>query len=99
MTVRLTDLNPEWIDGKPGSPDRMGVGISFDCPCGCCADRCSIPFRNPLDGRSTINALIPSWIRVGTTFETLTLTPSILRSTPSGCSWHGNIVNGEVIEW
>ena len=42
--MKLTDLNPRWVgaggegisdaDGNP-VPARAGIGLSFDCPCGC----------------------------------------------------------------
>lgn len=85
----------------------------FDCPCATCrAKRTGDPdrdfhlrhyvgFANPLDGgpffESSAGAPSPKWQRTGDTFETLTLTPSIL-SDPAkgGCGWHGFNTNGEV---
>ena len=99
--MRLIDLNPEWIgSGGEGifdkdmnpSPARHGVGVMFDCPCGC-GTRCFIPFTQPLDGGSSIDYHV-TWERTGDSFENLTLTPSILRI--GGCGWHGFITNGEV---
>ncbi len=57
--MRLVDLNPRFIgaggpghlDGETGEeiPERTGVGMSFDCPCGCGA-RPGVMFENPVDG-------------------------------------------------
>lgn len=42
--MKLVDLNPSWVGAggegvsdKEGSPvpKRHGIGITFDCPCGC----------------------------------------------------------------
>lgn len=114
--MRLTDLHPRWMDaggenifnadGTPATP-RHGVGVCFDCPKGCPpeheGDRVEwhyVPFHNPLDGGPPFETGRPMWTRVGDTFETLQLTPSIL-SDPSkgGCGWHGFIgqtIPGEV---
>lgn len=103
--MRLTELNPQFVDAggegisdKDGNPvpERYGVGISFDCPCGG-AQRAYIPFNNPLDrGGLYHDRKDDAWQRTGDTFETLTLTPSIQRADPGGCRWHGFITNGEV---
>jgi hypothetical protein len=98
------DLEPNWVgaggegitkDGNP-VPPRHGVGITFSCPCGCDL-WCYVPFNNPLDGGPPLEPGRPLWQRTGETFETLTVTPSILRSRDKGgCGWHGFITNGEV---
>jgi hypothetical protein len=104
--MRLVDLNPRWIgaggegitlaDGSP-APERTGVGVIFNCPCGC-GDEGYVPFQNPLDGGLPLDPNRSVWQRTGETFETLTLTPSILKvRNPSGCGWHGFITNGEAI--
>ena len=99
--IKLTSLNPGFVDAggegvsdKDGNPvpKREGVGISFDCPCGC-GDRTYTPFENPLDGGPSRAGGHPAWQRTGDTFETLTLKPSILRTL--GCKWHGYLTNGE----
>lgn len=105
--MRLVDLNPQFLgaggegvtraDGSP-APERDGVGVEFDCPCGDHAEdhRCYVPFANPIDGGEQLES--KGWQRTGDTFETLTLTPSILRNPiRGGCGWHGFITNGEVI--
>jgi len=78
------------------APLRTGVGVIFRCPCGNhdADHECYVPFANPLDGGSSIER---GWQRTGDTFDTLTLTPSILRSrSRGGCGWHGFITNGDV---
>lgn len=105
----LTELNPQWMraggegifnaDGTPAAP-RHGIGVLFTCPCGRCDAQhdCYVPFTNPLDGGPAVNDGHATWTRTGDTFETLTVTPSILRSTNrGGCGWHGFITAGEVI--
>lgn len=103
--MRLTDLNPCWMgaggdsvrnaDGSP-VPRRDGIGVLFDCPCGAADSQLYVPFANPLDGGPQHGP--QGWQRTGDTFETLTTTPSILRTgSTCGCKWHGYITNGEVI--
>jgi hypothetical protein len=116
--MKLIELNPRWVgaggegvynaDGTPAE-ERHGVGISFDCPCG--KEECGKVFVTidpPMDGKGPWDNNRYSWKRTGDTFETLTLTPSILRvkghTDVNGgwhdyhnCGWHGFITNGEVI--
>lgn len=104
--MRLTDLSPAFLDaGGEGVTDSLtglpvpyqyGVGIAYDCPCGCGARR-YVPFDVPLDGSVQKHSASNVWHRVGDTFDTLTLTPSILHTTPHGCGWHGYITEGRVI--
>lgn len=102
----LTDLNPRWVNaggegittaqGEP-VPHQSGVGMSFDCPCGCDM-RGYVDFANPLDG-SKNRGKSPQWSRSGEDFETLSLHPSINRPiSEGGCGWHGWIKEGEVTE-
>lgn len=106
--MKLTDLNPSFVgaggegitkaDGSP-VPRRTGVGITFDCPCGC-GTPSYIPFHNPIDGGPPHedDQTRPRWTRTGETFENLTLSPSILRDPKKGgCGWHGFIRNGEIV--
>jgi hypothetical protein len=91
-------------DMTPSTP-RHGIGITFDCPLGHPADcaydevggdgtheRHFVSFRNPIDGGPPFEASRPLWNRIGDTFETLQLSPSIF-SDPAkgGCGWHGYI--------
>ena len=107
--MRLTDLHPQFIgaggegiynaDGSP-APERFGIGIMCTCPCGNCDELRDlyVPFTNPLDGGPLVNDGHATWQRTGDTFDTLTLTPSILRSIDKGgCGWHGFITNGEIL--
>ena len=109
MKMKLTELNPRWVgyggesvsdaNGNP-IPRREGIGIILDCPCGKCGEygQLAVFFKNPLDGKSSpITDNRALWDRTGDAFETLTLKPSILRSTNrGGCGWHGFITNGDV---
>jgi hypothetical protein len=99
--VRLVDLHPRWvgaggegITNADGSPTvaRHGVGVSFDCPCGC-DQRAFIPFEPALDGKGPHWKDGQHWDRDGDTFDALTLKPSIQHV--GGCKWHGFITNGE----
>jgi hypothetical protein len=109
--MRLVDLEPEWVYAgqEPGSFRRSDdnsrpQGILFACPF--CfrknsgligthsilvwfADRDVPPSNEPL----------PRWtVASGTTFEDLTLTPSInLQNEHCTEEWHGWITNGEAI--
>lgn len=92
--MRLGDLDPKWI-GFHGGPARCGV--MFRCPCKPdCAEQLHVMFDTSLDGEPAPHLDPPRhlWHREGTTFETLTLTPSV------DCSgfghWHGHITAGEV---
>lgn len=78
-------------------PHREGVGLSFRCPCGAHDeyDRVFVAFTNPIDGGAPAAAANqPTWHRTGETIETMTLAPSIQRTTPGGCRWHGFVRNG-----
>ena len=103
--MRLRDLNPVFLSaGGAGTFDTLtgvpipkteGVGVVFDCPCGNDDEehRCYVPFENPIGPGPLTNR--KGWRRVGSTFEELTLEPSIRRV--GGCGWHGVITNGEVV--
>lgn len=103
--MKLSDLHPYFMDaGGPGimlangepRPRQTGIGLVFDCPCGCDTP-CHVMFANPLDGSEKWEQG-PWWQRTGETFETLTLSPSILRDPKKGgCGWHGFIRNGEIV--
>ena len=91
-------------DGQP-VPRRDRIGVSFDCPCSKCTSqrvgdedsdfhlRHFISFTNPPDGGPSFESGgHPTWNRIGDTFETLVLQPSILSDTAKGgCGWHGYI--------
>lgn len=105
--MKLVDLNPRFLNsGGPGithknaageqeeTPLVRGVGVVLDCPCGKCGDELYVPFNIALDGAGV---RADAWGREGDTFETLSLTPSVLRIQSRGqCGWHGFITNGQV---
>lgn len=102
--MKLVDLDPRFystggagitnsLTGEP-VPERTGMGLIFDCPCGC-TELIAIPFHNPISGGPpAVREGQAGWHRTGETFETLTLTPSILRV--GGCQWHGFVTDGEI---
>ncbi len=108
--MKLTELEPQFygaggegISDAAGNPvpARNGVGIMLNCPCGC-GEWLAVPFANPIDGGPNVSE--KGWQRTGDTFETLSLTPSILRvkwkdtkGVEHGCGWHGYITNGQII--
>lgn len=88
--MKLADLNPNWVTTNSY---RKGMGLRFNCPH--CGEKMVVMFLNPIDGGNpdlfrTDNC---KWTRMGETFDTLTLTPSI--DIPN--HWHGNIINGEAL--
>lgn len=106
--TRLIDCNPRWISGRYNTSSTADYtnGVHFDCPEG--HEGCShmIPFTPALDGTPAAS-FYPSgtqWQQTGDTFETLTLTPSILMRptvTTEGrvidpCAFHGFVTNGEI---
>lgn len=90
---RVLDFNPTFVDG---AGERKGVGMLFDCPCGC-GTQCFVSFKNPLDGGAAmLDADEPSWQRYGEHFAGITLRPSIHRAKEKGgCGWHGWITEGK----
>lgn len=104
--MRLVDLNPVFLsaggegitDSKTGEPvpKTEGVGVAFDCPCGNHDEehRCYVPFSNPI-GPGPLVAQ-HGWHRQGTSFDDLTLTPSIFRNGYGSCGWHGHVTKGEI---
>lgn len=91
--MRLIELNPRWWRT---CDTRGGQGVSFDCPCCAGKERLAVAFANPTDGRPpVITPGMKMWQRVGDTFDTMTLAPSIDASTHG--HWHGFITNGQVI--
>ena len=104
--MRLVDLDPHFYgsgghgitdaNGNP-VPERSGIGLWCDCPCGKCGVPLAVSFENPIDGGPAPyrEEGRPLWRRTGDTFETLTLTPSILRRVEKGgCGWHGFLTGG-----
>lgn len=84
--MKLTELNPRWYAG--------GYGLSFDCPCGRGSEcQVFVAFENPLDGSERKPGFHAYWRREGDSFESLTLSPSILNQL---CGWHGWLRKGEL---
>ena len=92
----ISRINPVTKEREP-VPKREGIGISFDCPCGC-GSPVFVHIKNPMDGKPFDTQGAPSWDRTGDDFETMTLKPSILRSeNRGGCGWHGFVTDGKII--
>jgi hypothetical protein len=96
--IRLRDLDPRWTCDTYG---RHGQGISFECPIHR-EHRLAVAFANPIDGGGKMDGPKYWWVRMGETFDDLTLGPSIDASAnkegheiKTPC-WHGFIRNGEV---
>lgn len=104
------DLRPKWVTlGGWASPSLFAIGLSFDCP-HCRNQRLAINFDIPIDPDGvqassssgfSFNARefaaargMCVWARVGDSFETITLRPSI--NVEWAGHWHGFIDNGEV---
>ena len=95
--MQLTDLDPRWIgDGIGGAR----IGLSFDCP-HCRTQRLAVPFHSSaieylVDGVTVARGWDVGhiWDMTGSSFEDLTLTPSVDAS--SSGHWHGFITNGEI---
>lgn len=101
--MKLTDLEPRWaldadimVDGTVvHNEHRQGMGLTFLCP-HCKAVRLGVFIQNPVDGLPPSDDAKMLWARVsGSTFEDLTLSPSI-DASKSG-HWHGFIQRGETL--
>lgn len=98
MSRSLSDLAPAFL-----TVGGRLVGVSFKCPA--CADehcRTWVYVDPPFDAGPVCT---PAWQRTGDTFDTLSLSPSILtrqhhegRDAPGAISehWHGFVTNGQV---
>lgn len=102
MKIKLTDLNPRWT-GLSVSGHELVDGITFDCP-HCRNQRLGVKFTPPLDKNNWKQRSIEypiyqlMWQRVGDTFETITLSPSVNANSRIDFQnhWHGFIENGFV---
>jgi hypothetical protein len=101
--MRLVELRPRWVGlHNWSSPSIYHVGLSFDSPWNR-ARRLAVLFTPAIDpeglakrhgwDEAAFFADQLKWARVGDTFETLTLAPS-LNFMPH--DWHGSITGGEV---
>jgi hypothetical protein len=98
--MKLTELEPRWIGLNNWDGPEFHIGVTFLCP-HCLKQRLAVLFNPPIDPENCtakiglVFADKIKWERLGGTFETLTLSPSV-DASESG-HWHGNIVKGEVI--
>jgi len=101
--VPLIDQEPVWVH----SPARIGVGVSFLCPCrkmglGDHQHRLTVLFLNPLAGAKPLeddttlagNNGGYRWARSGLTFEDLHLSPNV-DAASVGC-WNGYLHDGQL---
>jgi|SRR5580693_4926360 hypothetical protein len=108
--MQLSDLKPKWIteardDGSARWTKDDENGLSAQAIVFLCR-KCFAENHGPVGTHSIIVPFanrgvpdgympsMPRWNAVGATFDTLSLTPSILLI--GGCGWHGFITNGEV---
>ena len=97
--MKLSELEPRWYGpAHPAAGVVVYLGVTFICP-HCSEQRIAVPFDKPIcvsgvpDGFEW-PAQSPAWKRIGTTFDTLSLEPSV---DCSGCGhWHGFVTNGEI---
>lgn len=105
--MKLTELDPRWWADGDG---RHGMGITFNCPGGCCAAgppvRLGVAFANPIDGGPPEH-LVPHHDEVG--HVAFSSAPEwtrvgenfeLLSLSPSvnaaaAGHWHGFITNGD----
>lgn len=104
--MKLTELNPHWITFSQNCGVPVYIGMTFRCPHCPAGDRgetgyIAVYFDKPVDPEQWLPRCEPlgklaefQWHRVGETFETLTLTPSI--NAGGVGHWHGWITNGEI---
>ncbi len=104
--TRLVELHPEWVSHGV----REKVGFTFECPLhrSSCR-RLAVLFANPIDGGPSIDEdgqerremalgwhLVCRWERTGTTFEEMTLSPSLHFQVGQETHWHGFVRDGQV---
>lgn len=99
--MKLTDLNPRWVGIHNWCSDSVyHIGITFDSPLRT-GQRLSVLFDPPIDSDRLAAKYgwglpfpdMKHWKRVGDTFDTLTLTPSLDFSAAG--EWHGFITEGD----
>ena len=99
--MELTKLNPRWVGLHNWCSDSVfNIGISFDSPI--TGKRLAVLFKPAIDPdrlmvKNQWGDYFPQskkWERIGDTFETLTLKPSLDFSNHG--EWHGVIANGDV---
>src|SRR5437867_3907648 len=100
--MKLVELDPRWVTFDNWHGESFWYGVNFRCP-HCRTVFVGVQFKNPIDPANYIERGIVDWTkymaaqeqqkfwdRVGDTFETLTLTPSIDVSKHG--HWHGNLI-------
>lgn len=104
--MKLNDLDPRWcidadivLGGRVAHDEnRIGMGLSFACPC-CVGTpretRLALFVSNPVDGKPPADGCAALWRRAGTSFDDLTLSPSIDASAHG--HWHGFVTHGEIV--
>lgn len=98
--MKLKDLDPMLFTVNESNTDLYIVGLTFECP-HCRVERLGVIFH--ANGHPAIKSTEPStilgnsktiWTLIGTSFNDLSLTPSIDASKTG--HWHGHIKNGEI---
>lgn len=91
-------LDPHWLS----EGERHGIGLSFECPCGC-DQRVAVGLANPRDGGEPVILTrsregTPTWWRVTNAedFGGTSLSPSIIVWREDKIHWHGWVIEGEV---
>lgn len=100
--MRLVDLDARFVlataHGWRDVDDMSEAeGVIFDCP-KCLAHKIMTWFHNaplvlpgdPSSGKR--------WAPSGTCLSDLSLSPSILLTSPEGCGWHGYVRDGEAVD-
>jgi hypothetical protein len=94
--TKLVDCNPKWTSWHE---DGRYDGVTFDCPEGHPHCFHTVPFTPDMDGQNIVVSPASNgalWTRIGDTFDTLTLHPSVKRKKrESGpCQLHVKLLNG-----
>lgn len=90
--MNFLELDPRWIRNKD---DRLGMGVSFDCPHCPVGDKARITlwFENPIDELERYEEARSYWLRFGKDLTKISLSPFV--SIPD--HWYGLIEDGKVI--
>lgn len=104
--MKLTDLEPEWTKWISDKESRRvntmaeADGLWFLCPVCIEANNGPIGTHMVLCWQPqvplTTSPAPGRWTMTGTSFEDLTLHPSVHLAGKGGCGWHGFVKNGEV---
>lgn len=102
--MKLTDLEPEWLHDSVLHPDVLTIenaqGVMFACPT-CFKKNGGLVGTESIlcwfRGRGVPDDKFPGpgrWTPSGTSFEDLTLTPSV---NVANEHWHGWVQNGQIV--